>query len=94
MRAIVSRNKRCDRSVCNQWRMVQDGDANIGTRHNVTLCTFPAMFILFPIIISLAEYNVGIRDCVSLVEGSTAENSVRGCEWRCAVGCGCIGGTT
>jgi hypothetical protein len=91
-RAIVSRNKRCDHSVCDHWRMVQD--ANIRTRHNVTLCTFSVMFILFPIVISLAEYNVGIRDCVSLVEGSSAENNVRGGEWRCAVGGGCVGGTT
>lgn len=33
---------------------------------------FPFMFIPFPIIISLAECYVGIRDCVSLVEGSSA----------------------
>lgn len=55
---------------------------------------FPFMFILFPIIVSLAGCHVGIRDYVSLVEGSSAENSVEGCEWRCVVGYGCIGGTT
>jgi hypothetical protein len=92
MRAIVSRNKRCGRSVCDQWRMVQD--ANIRTRHNVTLRTSPFVFILYPIIISLPECYVGIRDYVSLVEGSSAENSVGGCECRYALGCGCIGGTT
>jgi hypothetical protein len=55
---------------------------------------FPFVFILFTIIISLAECYVGIRDYVSLVEGSSAENNVGGSEWRCALGCGCIGGTT
>jgi len=38
--------------------------------------------------ISLAECYVRIRDCVSLVEGSPAGNSVWGCEWRCQLGCG------
>jgi hypothetical protein len=33
MRATVSRNKRCDHSVCDHWRMVQD--VNIRTRHNI-----------------------------------------------------------
>ena len=45
MRTIVSSNERCDRSVCDLWRMVRD--ANIRTRHNVKLRAFAVLCILY-----------------------------------------------